>query len=165
VSEEVERLRSIYHPEGDRLAMIDVVELLAGVQALMSDSSTSKGLTLEVAAATEVPRIRGQIGQLRFVILGLLLNIVDLVGIQKGGHIWMQARSVGPTVQIEISTDLPLSLSSQDGRSTELGSRADIIEHALGLPSFRQVIHAQNGDFGTSWNDPGLNVWFSLPTM
>ncbi len=163
VSAQVERLRHIYHPEIDPVVMIDIAELLEEVRTLASDAITIRGVTVEMSLTDDLPVIRGRMGQLQFALLGLLLNLVDLINSEKGGRIRVEAGTIGPTVQIGFSTDAPLSIFSNQNQAAESESPRRILEYALGLPTMQQVIFAQNGDIGLLLNDPGLSVWLSLP--
>ncbi len=158
VSLMVERLRYIYHPDSDQMAPVDIVSLLNEVGALTSDAMTNCGLAIEMNLAADLPVIKGRIGQLEFAFLGLLLNLIDLAGPKNGGHIRVEARTIESAVRIEFSMDVPLLLAPNRNEAA-----ANIVESALGLSTFRQVILAQNGDVGISLTDPGLRTWISLP--
>ncbi len=163
VSTQVERLRHIYHPEADQVAMIDIAELLDEVRTLATDAMATRGVTVEMSLAADLPIIRGRMGQLQFALLGLLLNLIGLISSENGGRIRVEAGTIGPTVQIGFSTDAPLSVISNRNKAAQSELPAHIIEYALGLSTLKQVILAQNGDVGLALNDPGLSVWFSLP--
>lgn len=165
VSTRVETLRYIYHPNADPVVGIDITKLLNDIITLSSDRLTTRGATIETSLTDDLPIIRGRLGQSQFVLLGFLLNLIDLIGLESGSRIRVAAGRIGPTVQIEFSTEAPLSVISSQNTVEESELPAYVIESALGLPTLRQVILTMNGNVGLLLNKPGLSVWCSLPIV
>lgn len=165
VSRRVEMLRYIYHPSSDPIVEIDIKELLNDSIALATEMLASGGITTEMRWADDLPIIRGKMGQVQFVLLGALLNLVDLMGYESKGHIRIWAGKVGLTAQIEFSTETPLTIISNQKVVKGPDLPAFVIESALGLPTLKRVLLTLNGDVGLLLNNPELSIWFSLPII
>ncbi len=153
----LQRLRRVYHPETDAVETINVPELLLAIGDLASDAAVSGALKVETFVAPDVPPLRCKAGQLEFVLLGILLNLMDLVSADSPALVLIGGSRSGSAMNFEISTNSPLAdwiRARQDHR---------MIEHALGLSSFRALVAAQNGKLEFSSSDSGLKIWISLP--
>lgn len=159
----VERLRYIYHPESDRVATVDLISLLNEIGPLASDVMTSHNVSIEMGLPASLPLIKCRLGQMQFVLLGSLLNLTELIGAETGGRIRVGARTMGPMVQIELSTDALISLIPNQNEVEKSETSTGLIECALGIPTLRQAILSQNGDIGFLVADPGLSIWIGIP--
>ena len=159
----IERLRYIYHPESDRPATVDLISLLKEIGSMASDAMTSRGVTIEMDLPASLPLTKCKLGQLQFVLLGSLLNLTELIGVENGGCIRVRAIMVGPIAQIELSTDTPLLLSPNRNGMEKSEAPTSLIEHALGIPALRQAILSQNGDISFLLTDSGLSIWIGIP--
>jgi len=159
VSVRVERLRFIYHPASDPVQLINVPDLLAEVCSLASDAILVGKVNIDTLIEKDLPEIKSRAGQLQFMLLGILLNLIDLTDTEDIAHLRIEARGDSSNVQITISTDSSLRAWKL------LHNDQSLQEHALGLATFREVAAIQNAGLGFSSDDSGLKVWISLPIL
>jgi DNA-binding response OmpR family regulator len=155
----VERLRHVYHPDSDPVQLINLPDLLSEVSSLASDAAIVGKANLDTFVEGVLPEFKSRAGQLQFILLGILLNLIELTSAIDTAHIRVEARRMGPRVQILISTDSSLQAWAPQHNDQ------DIQEHALGLITFREVAAALKADLGFSSNDTGLKVWINLSTL
>lgn len=155
----MQRLRRVYHPETDTFETIDVHRLLSEVRDLTSDTTVSGAVSVETFVAPNLSPLRCKAGQLEFILLGILLNLMDLVSTDSPACIRMEASPWGSATCFEISTNSRLADWVQARKDNQ------VLEHALGLSGFRAVLAAQNGKLGFSCGDSGLKIWISLPML
>ncbi len=155
----MQRLRRVYHPETDTFETINVHELLAWVRDLTSDASVSGAVRVETFLAPHLPPLRCKAGQLEFVLLGILLNLMDLVATDSPAQIRLEASPLDSAIRFEISTNSRLADWVQARKDPQT------LAHALGFSGFRTVVAAQNGKLGFSSGNSGLKLWISLPVL
>ena len=155
----VQRLRRVYHPETDTAETINVHDLLSQVRDLAADGAISGTVRVETVVAPHLPPLRCKPGQLEFVLLSILLNLMDLISTDGPARVRVEAGPSGPAIRFEITTNSRLADWVQARRHKQM------LEHALGLPGFRAVVAAQNGKLEFSFGDSGLKIWISLPVL
>jgi hypothetical protein len=159
VSAYLQRLRRVYHPQTDTLEMVSVPDLLAEIRDLTSGAAAGSGVEVETFAASSLSPLRCQAGQLEFILLGIVLNLTNLLAAGGPARVRLEASSSVSGMHFEISTCSPLASwvwSDPDEGSLEL---------ALALSPFREVVTALKGELGFSCSDSGLKVWISLPAV
>ncbi len=154
---QVNRLRRIYHPEADTIQEVNVPELLAEVATLAADAARSGTVRIETIAAGGPTALPVRAGQLQFVLLGTLLNLIDVVDTPDPVDIRIETRQLAAGMEFEISTAAPLPewARGQDAQSIQ--------ESALGLPTFREIVAAQGGTLAFILSDASLAVRIQLP--
>jgi signal transduction histidine kinase len=131
----------------------DVGEMLTQVFSLLAPRAEQQGVRLECRRPEQSVRIRADVGQVRQVILNLLLNALDATG--PGGTILVEMAVSGPPSGEDARPDRWLTLRVSDtgrGLPPELGQR--IFEPfvstretglGLGLPICKRIIEAHEG--------------------
>jgi len=156
---QVEGLRHIYHPASDPIQLINLAQLLADVGSLASDATIAGKVSIDTMIEEDLPKFKSRAGQLQFMLLGILLNLIEMTNAEDTAHIRIEARRMGLSVQITISIDSSLQAW------TLQHNNQSIPEHVLGLTTFREIAAAQNADLGFSSGDTELKIWISLPTL
>jgi signal transduction histidine kinase len=154
VNDLVESLRKIYRPETDKRVEIEIGALLKEVAVLAADELRKSNLNLDLHVEENLPKIRGQSGQLTFILLGLTLNLAALCEVSSQGVVQVQARKIGPSVQIELSVQ----------HEEPLGAKAGKLRAFLGMETAEKIVSAHDGLCGIVANDSGTTVWISLPS-
>lgn len=159
----IDRLRRLYRPELDTTSIVDPTELLREVVALASDEMINRGVKIEARVPADLPAIDGKYDQLQFALLGVMLNLINLSKGKGEDTIYVQARTVGPTLQIELITDMPISgwVGPDTERDPERKSAA--IESLLAFSMIKETSLSHHGEAGILIDEPGLSIWMSLP--
>ncbi|MGB8253647.1 MAG: histidine kinase dimerization/phospho-acceptor domain-containing protein [Anaerolineaceae bacterium] len=163
VSQLIERLRQIYRPKTDPFSETHLETLLSETRALALDNTINQHLKIDLDVSPDLPVIRGMAGQLQFACLSLLLNLRDVVDVNSPGIIRIRTSTIGPTVQIEYSTNAPLSPALAECMKTESGPSPGSLESALGISTVQQVLNPHKGEVGCLYDDPGVTIWMSIP--
>jgi len=153
----VERLRQFYRPDIDQVGSLSLEELLREALTFAADELSR----FEVQVETEIPpqqiTVNGQVGQLHYAFLSLLLNLTALVGSHGGGEIHIRAIPVGADVRVIFTTRTRLPLGTGPMAGAQL-------EASLGISTVRQIISAHGGSVHLRMEEQGLVGELFLPT-
>ncbi len=183
------RLIDGLHRNAERLAriladLLDLSRLDAGqyrlelgavpVRALAEQSMTavepqaaSRSITVDISIPDDLV-VTADPKALDQILVNLIDNAVKYT--RANGHVWVDARRVGPEVRIEVRDDGPGITAKHRQRVFERFYRADPSRAreaggtGLGLSIVKHLVESMNGDVGVEPNAPnGTIFWLRLP--
>ena len=167
VSDVITRLRTLYSKKEPSLEAMDLNEATREVAALSLSELQGRGVTLRYELAEELPPITGDRIQLQQVILNLLRNGADAMGLtddrvrelvirtERDGEnqvrLSVKDSGVGLTPQVAEKIFAPFYTTKADGMG-------------IGLSISRSIVEAHQGHLWATANDgPGATFSFAIP--
>jgi signal transduction histidine kinase/CHASE3 domain sensor protein len=168
ISDFLDLQRLEHSDEGVVLKPVDILDILQGQISLFSKQSDRHELRLEVGAAKEELRIKGDADRLRRALANLLSNAIKYS--PDGGDVTIEATRSNGSVTVAVS-DHGLGIpSDSQSRIFDRFFRVDSSETrsiggtGLGLALVREIMHAHNGEVGfDSVEGQGSRFWFKVP--
>jgi len=163
----IDRMRALLKRQNLVKGPVNVGELIGEVVALVRSDAVTRHVTLEVAVADRLPRVRGDVVHLQQVLLNLIVNGVDAIE---------ETNPENRRVSITASLDGPQMVEiavSDSGPGIPADKLASIFDPffttkpngmGMGLPISRTIIEAHGGRLWAE-NRPagGASFRFTLP--
>ncbi len=165
-AETIRRLRALFRKQHAERTEVDMNALVEDVLALVQSEMTSKGICVRLVRAGDIPKVAGDPVQLRQVVLNLLVNSADAIGVAADGprDIRVRTHGIDGHVAIEVR-DSGVGVSEPDLER--------IFEHfvtskpqglGMGLAISRSIVEAHQGRIWATRNDDrGLTLHVELP--
>jgi len=161
------RVRSFFKAEDDARVAIDPSGLVQQVAALADEEATRRKISLQVAVANHLPKIRGDPAQLRQCLLNLLANAFDAID---------RSRSERREVLIRADLEKPGSVNIKVDDSGVAFDRLNVkelfapfsvgVSEGTGLLVARSIIESHGGRiWAESDASGGAKFLFILPAI
>ena len=163
----IDRMRALLKRQNLVKGPVNVGELIGEVVALVRSDAVTRHVTLEVALADRLPRVRGDVVHLQQVLLNLIVNGVDAIEETNSGNrrVSISASLDGPrTVEIAVSDSGPGIPADKLTSIFDPFFTTKPNGMGMGLPISRTIIEAHGGRFWAE-NRPagGASFRFTLP--
>ena len=166
-TEVIRRLRALVKKGDLEFVPLDLNELIREVARLMRSDAISRGISLSLELAADLPTVRGDRVQLQQVVLNLVLNGLDAMHEPGGGERTLVIRTAGDGADA-------VAVSVQDAGTGIDEKNVDQLFHPLfttkteglgmGLTIARTIVDAHGGRLSAANNvTAGATFQFSLP--
>ncbi len=155
-------LRDFAAPRKGRRTRIDLVHTLESSRQLLRHSLQLHGVSVEVSASESLPWILADPQALGQVFLNILKNAGEALE-TSGGHVWVEFRSEGAGVRVDIRDDGPGIQPAARGRLFEpfFTTKEPGRGTGLGLSISHKVIEEHGGTIEVQ-SEPGQGTRFSI---
>lgn len=139
------RMRQIYRPQTDVKEVLDLNNLLQEAITLARKELRWQKIRLQTDLDPNLPPLKAVANQLQLVFLSLLLNLSDVINAVGGGKLYLRSYTLPKTVQIEFSTDVPVTHLDDLMDTSHFRSVSKELDPTIGLSFSRGIIAAQGG--------------------
>jgi PAS domain S-box-containing protein len=165
-SEVIRRLRALVKKEPSEFKLLDVAEMIRGVERLTHKNATMRNMSVALDVDHDLPQIRGDRVQLQQVLLNLLLNAFDATanGGSESQTVAVSARKENSQVVIEVrdhGVGIPDEIYN---RLFELFQSSKKQGLGMGLSISKSIVERHNGRLWAENNpDRGATFYLCLP--
>jgi len=165
-AEVVRRLRTLLRKETSEYARVDLNDSISEVIKLLHGDITSRGVTIDVELAGDLPGVVGDRIQLQQVILNLLLNAFEALEHEESPaqRVRLRTSALGGMVTVSVA-DLGVGLTDEQlPRMFEPFYTTKPDGMGLGLAICQTIMNAHDGAVGVERNShKGTTFSFTLP--
>lgn len=171
--EEVHRMKALVNDlldlsriEAGRIEMeferVPVKSLFDKIQAIFKSQMDMKEVSLTLKMAEDLPSLRADANKITWVLTNLISNALRYVN--KGGHILLMARRIGPQIHLSVRDDgpgIPLEYQSRIFQKFVRLKGQETGGTGLGLAICKEIVRAHGG---TIWveSSPGQGSTFTF---